>query len=122
MIALVLLFSAPLEAAVLNIVAIGASNTSGRGVGPQECLSRTIAGIIAQEGHSGQRHQRRGPRRHNRRHASARRQRGALGCQHRHPATGGQRSPLWFLERAARSQHRGDGEAVARPQHPRHRI
>jgi hypothetical protein len=35
LIALALLFSSPLEAAVLNIVAIGASNTSGWRVGSQ---------------------------------------------------------------------------------------
>ena len=46
MIALVLLFSAPLEAAVLNIVAIGASNTSGWGVGPQDAYPARLQALL----------------------------------------------------------------------------
>jgi hypothetical protein len=46
LIALVLLFSTPLEAAVLNIVAIGASNTSGWGVGPQHAYPARLEALL----------------------------------------------------------------------------
>lgn len=50
MIALVLLFSAPLEAAVLKIVAIGASNTSGWGVGPQDAYPARLQALLRKKG------------------------------------------------------------------------
>ena len=50
LIALVLLFSTPLEAAVLNIVAIGASNTSGWGVGPQDAYPARLQALLRKKG------------------------------------------------------------------------
>ena len=50
LIALVLLFSTPLEAAVLNIVAIGASNTSGWGVGTQDAYPARLQALLRKKG------------------------------------------------------------------------
>ena len=53
LIALALLFSSPLEAAVLNIVAISASNTFGWGVGSQNAYPAQLQTIFAHERHPG---------------------------------------------------------------------
>jgi acyl-CoA thioesterase I len=50
LIALALLFSSPLEAAVLNIVAIGASNTFGWGVGSQNAYPAQLQTILRKKG------------------------------------------------------------------------
>jgi acyl-CoA thioesterase-1 len=47
---LALIFSSPLEAAVLNIVAIGASNTSGFGVGAQAAYPAQLAVLLRKKG------------------------------------------------------------------------
>jgi acyl-CoA thioesterase I len=47
---LALLFSSPLEAAVLNIVAIGASNTSGFGVGAQDAYPARLQLLLRKKG------------------------------------------------------------------------
>jgi acyl-CoA thioesterase-1 len=47
---LALLFSSPLEAAVLNIVAIGASNTSGFGVGAQDAYPTRLQVLLRTKG------------------------------------------------------------------------
>jgi len=50
LIALALLFSSPLEAAVLNIVAISASNTFGWGVGSQNAYPAQLQTILRKKG------------------------------------------------------------------------
>ena len=67
---LALLFSSPLEAAVLNIVAIGASNTSGFGVGAQDAYPTQLQVLLRKKGHPRQGYQRRDSRRHDHRHAA----------------------------------------------------
>jgi acyl-CoA thioesterase I len=47
---LALIFASPLEAAVLNIVAIGASNTSGFGVGPEAAYPAQLAVLLRKKG------------------------------------------------------------------------
>jgi acyl-CoA thioesterase I len=47
---LALFFSSPLEAAVLNIVAIGASNTSGFGVGAQDAYPAQLQVLLRKKG------------------------------------------------------------------------
>ena len=47
---LALLFSSPLEAAVLNIVAIGASNTSGFGVGAHDAYPAQLQVLLRKKG------------------------------------------------------------------------
>jgi acyl-CoA thioesterase I len=47
---LALFFSSPLEAAVLNIVAIGASNTSGFGVGAQAAYPTQLQVLLRKKG------------------------------------------------------------------------
>jgi acyl-CoA thioesterase-1 len=47
---LVLLFSSPLEAAALNIVAIGASNTSGFGVGAEAAYPAQLQVLLRKKG------------------------------------------------------------------------
>jgi len=47
---LALFFCSPLEAAILNIVAIGASNTTGFGVGPQESYPAQLQVLLRKKG------------------------------------------------------------------------
>jgi acyl-CoA thioesterase-1 len=47
---LALFISSPLEAAILNIVAIGASNTTGFGVGPQEAYPAQLQVLLLKKG------------------------------------------------------------------------
>lgn len=47
---LALIFASPLEAAVLNIVAIGASNTSGFGVGAEAAYPAQLAILLRKKG------------------------------------------------------------------------
>jgi acyl-CoA thioesterase-1 len=47
---LALFLSSPLEAAILNIVAIGASNTTGFGVGPQESYPAQLQVLLRKKG------------------------------------------------------------------------
>ena len=50
LVVLALAFPSPLEAAVLNIVAIGASNTSCRGVGSQVAYPAQLQALLRKKG------------------------------------------------------------------------
>ncbi len=122
LIAAVVGFAGPLQAAPLNIVAIGASNTSGFGVGAQSAYPALLQAILRKKGIDA-----------NVTNAGVagdvtagmlNRLDGAVpeGNQHRHFAAGRQRSPFLRHQGSSRRQYRGHGAKASGTRHPRHRL